>query len=291
MTAEFLSEALSFIDDELIEETDALRSKKKNYKSMWIKTLSAAACLCIALVAVIGAVNSDVFKGNGTLPTDSGEFLYGGGNFCTGVGGELLRYYVEITSWDDKGFYGVIKNSESDSGELQFGDEVRVRFSDDVEVMKRGEGRARYIPDEEDFPTGERVEVGGIVIDKTIGCSAGYELRAYYVGDITSSDTVVVRITEWNDSGFIGTKVGEYGKEVFYYVPETAVVEFTDNTRTEKAIDRGRTTLITLAPTEEDFPVGTIVEVSYEDSRIAKPTETVYYAERVWLFESADEVE
>lgn len=197
MTAEKLSYALCFLDDDIIEEADALRQRKKNYKSIWIKTLSAAACLCIVLMAVIGVINSELIFGRGGLPTGAGEYLYGAGYDYAG----------------------------------------------------------------EDF----------------------------WCGGSTYT-TVIVRIAEWNEGGFTGTLEGENGQQAFYYTNYTAVVEFTDDTRTETVVD-GTTTLITLAPTEEDFPIGTVVEVSYENSEQRGLTETVYIAEYVRLFESADNTE
>lgn len=192
MTAEVLSDALCFLDDDIIEETDALRTKKKNYKSIWIKCLSSAACLCIALVAVIGVVNSDYFYPpyKDILPPTGGyEYTYGSGY----AGGDTT-----------------LKGAEQ---------------------------------------------------------------------------TVLVRIAQWNENGFTGNLESEDGT----VCSNVAVVEFTEYTRTEKIIDGGTTTLVTPAPTEEDFPVGTVVEVSYENSDWSALDKTVYEALRVRLFESADE--
>lgn len=197
MTADKLSDALCFLDDDIIEEADALRQRKKNYKSIWIKTLSAAACLCIVLMAVIGVINSELLLGRGGLPTGSGEYLYGAG-----------YDYAEGDLW-----------------------------------------------------------CGG-----------------------STYTTVIVRIAEWNEGGFTGTLQGENGKEKVYYTSRTVVVEFTDDTRTEIVVN-DTTPIVTLAPTEEDFPVGTVVEVSYENSEQRGLTETVYIAEHVRLFKSAYDTE
>lgn len=191
MTAEVLSDALCFLDDDIIEETDALRTKKKNYKSIWIKCLSSAACLCIALVAVIGVVNSDYF-----YPPQRDGLLSSGYEYTYGA--------------------GVLDGDTALKGAEQ---------------------------------------------------------------------TVLVRIAQWNENGFTGNLESEDGT----VCSNVAVVEFTEYTRTEKIIDGGTTTLVTLAPTEEDFPIGTVVEVSYENSDWSALDKTVYEALRVRLFESADE--
>lgn len=401
MTAEFLSDALSCIDDDIIEETDALRHNNKNYKSIWIKILSAAACLCIALLAVISSVAQFELpsRGGDINNTEAEEYKYGGvygyaagvmnsveevtylevtewkkncfyalvlegenDTFSNGTrvkvkfdkniyvglnsnqesgelyyeqrrptqedfpvgsklyvvfnksrnsffnskadkvitalsiktvkssaplrgsGSMMTYYYVEITEWGKKEFNGIIKGSKYGTGELPFGKEVKVRFDGDILVKKEGEKGSCYIPDEDDFPVGSRVEV--LVNDnyapKFLGES---EIWIYSIGNPTSDQTAIVKITQWNENGFAGTLCGENGNLGLYYEPITAVVEFTGDTRTEEVNDRGTTTLITLAPTEEDFPVGTVVEVSYEESRMSKPNETEYFAERVWLFE------
>lgn len=415
MTAEKLSEALSFIDDDIIEETDALRKRKKNHKALWLRTLSAAACLCIALVAVFGTVqsfdlplrggkgeNNSAWAGTKgeTKPVD--EFNYGGtfgsvagsmsmtsseyavyleitewkrncfyalvlesGNeeltsgmkvkvkfdkniiyaqnySWNGVGDSFFEqgsptekvfpvgnklyvvfskvrnsffnskadkviraieihniknvpvergpngfliatYYVEITKWGKNEFTGIIKGSEGGSGELPLDKELTVKFDENIRVKKQGGKFENRIPTEDDFPEGSRVEV--LVNDynapKYLGKS---EMWISSISDLSMPQTVLVRIDKWNDKGFTGTLSGENGQQVFYYTNHTAVVEFTENTRTE-SYEKWGTTTISLAPTEDDFPVGTMVEVSYYKSAQKSIDETAYTAERIWLFE------
>ena len=415
MTVEKISDALLFLDDDIIEEADLLRAKKKNYKSIWIKCLSAAACLCIALVAVFGAVQNFDFplRGNGSNSTNNSswagtkgesqpvdEFKYGGGlgsvmgsmdlpddgvyleikewkRNCfyalvlsaksedlpngmmvkvkfskdimyadhpswNGLGdpfyedgiptekifpvgckvyvtfdkirnsflnskaqkvikancvyfhkGEIpvrgpdgfnrVTYYVEITKWGHKEFEGIIKGSDGNAGELPIGKEIRFKFDENIRVKKQGGKFENFISTEEDFPVGSRVEVlaNDYDVPKFLGTS---EMWIYSISDLNRPQTVLVRIDVWNDKGFTGTLSGENGQQAFYYTNHTAVVEFTDNTRTESHKKWGTTT-ISLAPTEEDFPVGTLVEVSYYESINKSMNETVYTAERIWLFE------
>lgn len=403
MNAEKISDALLFLDDDIIEEANTLRLKKKNYKSVWIRCLSAAACLCIVLVAVFGSVSQGVdmppAPGTGALRgEEKNEFLFGAGftggdasfrlpengvfleitewkkncfyalvlesesntfsngtkvkvkfdkdimyaerfscyrenGFCyeygrptekefsvgskvyvtfnkvrnsflnskadkvvrataifitnyvplRGPGGMMTNYYVEITKWGEKEFEGILKGAVDTEGILPFGEEVKVKFDDNILVKKEGEEGSRHIPDEDDFPVGTVVEVlvnGGNAPEYL----RESEVFIYSISSLSSYQSAIVRISQWSENGFSGELLGENGKLVYYYNSHKAIVEFTDNTRTEKDLGGG-TTLIALAPTEEDFPVGTIVEVSYEKSQRQSTSETVYSAYRVWLKE------
>ena len=169
MTAEKLSEALSFIDDDIIEETEALRSRKDrtDYKIIWLRCLSVAACLCIALVAVFaGAGKGDLpLRGNGISTNPTEEFKYGisdAGGMLMGVN-EGFWYYVEITEWEDDGFYGIIRGTECEGGIIPIGEKVKVKFADTVWIIKNTEESAQRtygrIPDENDFSVGSLIKV------------------------------------------------------------------------------------------------------------------------------------
>lgn len=405
MKAERLSDALSFLDDDIIEETQALRDKKRNYKSIWIKVLSVAACLCIALTAVIGSVGHCELplRGSDINATLAEEYKYGSGDWLGGfsyaagsmtpfnnavyleitewkrtyfyamvlegqnddfsngtrvkvkfdkniyvglssgqesgelyyehrrptqedfsVGSKLyvvfnksrnsflnskadkvinalsikavkssepLRgpgsmmtyYYVEITEWGKKEFEGIIKGSKESSGELPLDKEVTVKFDNNITVKKDGKKAENRIPTEADFPVGSRVEV--LLNDNNAPeFLSESEILIYSIGDIRTLQTVLVRIDEWNSGGFTGTLCGENGTLALHYTSHVTTVEFTENTRTETKINDA-TTRITLAPTEEDFPVGTIVEVSYKDFVKISAEERIYIADRIWLYE------
>lgn len=171
MTAEILSEALSFIDDELIEETDALRHKKKNYKSIWIKTLSAAACLCIALMAVVGSVAHFELplRGGDISGTLAEEYKYGSGDYVGGFFGYASGAmnsveevaYLEITEWKKNCFYGISIDGRNDA--FADGTHVKVNFNKTVYVrLTKDTGWTEYVnrmPTEEDFPIGSKVFV------------------------------------------------------------------------------------------------------------------------------------
>ncbi|MBQ7386084.1 MAG: hypothetical protein IJW04_06215 [Ruminococcus sp.] len=433
MKAENISDALNFLDDDIIEETERIRSKKKSYKSRWIKCLSAAACLCIALVAVFGIVpqfdsplrgndlnsaNNSSWAGTKGESQFVDEYKYGGGlgyvagsismpadgvyleitewkkncfyalvlgsenkeltngmkvkvklnktsEYCKysdgGVKIQLdgesagsksyywfgwdedsysqgrpveedfpvgtkvcvtfskirnsflnnkadkvitathlyeyrgetpargpgdtvrITYYVEITKWGKKEFEGIIKGTVDGVGGLPLGKEVTVKFDENIRVRKQGEKFENRVPTEEDFPVGTRVEV--LAVEKNEPQYLGKsEITIYSIGDLSMPQTVVVKIDEWNDNGFMGTFSGENGQQISYSVCNTAIVEFTEDTRMETRTRLG-TTIISLAPTEEDFPVGAMVEVSYKKSMQKSSDEIVYTAERVWLYE------
>lgn len=193
------------------------------------------------------------------------------------------NYYVEITKWGKNEFTGIIKGSEGNVGELPLDKEFTFKFDENIRVKKQGGKFENRIPAEEDFPLGSRVEVlvndydAPKFLDKS-------EIWIHSISDLSMPQTVLVRIDKWNDKGFTGTLQGENGQQALYYTNHNAVVEFTDKTRTE-SFEKWGTTTISLAPTEEDFPVGTLVEVSYCESINKSIYETVYTAQRIWLYE------
>ena len=138
MKAENISDALAFLDDDIIEETEIFRNRKKNYKTIWLRCLSAAACLCIALVAVFGALqyvpNSDFpLRGQGAGDNylkggDVEEYKYGGtfGTADSSVTFPKDGVYLEITEWKRNYFYALVLGSEND--DLTIGMKVKVKL-------------------------------------------------------------------------------------------------------------------------------------------------------------------
>jgi hypothetical protein len=53
MRQEIISEAMNYIDDDLIERTQTLRIKRKTKKSVWIGVGVAAACMCLVIAGEI----------------------------------------------------------------------------------------------------------------------------------------------------------------------------------------------------------------------------------------------
>lgn len=172
MTAEKLSEALSFLDDDIIEEAEDLRSRKKDYKIIWLRCLSVAACLCIVLVAVLGVVQSDADLGYSDLPLKGGDISsednkYGGYRGTLGFGAGAVSYvgevaYLEITEWKGNCFYATAIEGKNDA----FDDGVKVKvkfFSEWVWVEKKTYSDLmmyeRKIPSAEEFPVGSKVFV------------------------------------------------------------------------------------------------------------------------------------
>ncbi len=200
-----------------------------------------------------------------------------------GPGSMMTYYYVEIKEWDKDSFKGIIKGSENNVGEIPLDNEVTVCFDGKIVVRKEGEKLQYRKPTPEDFPVGNRVKVlvNDMYAPQYLGQS---EIWISSIGDLTELQTAVVRIEEWNDKGFEGTLQGENGQSKFYYTSHNVTVKFTDETRM-KSFDNKGTTTISLAPTEEDFPVGSVVEVSYNEAVQKTDGETVFIAERVWRYE------
>ncbi len=196
-----------------------------------------------------------------------------------------VTYYVEINKWEADGFKGIIKGSEHNIGVLPLDKEVKVRFKDPILVTTFDEKGELGTPAEEDFPAGTRVKV--ITNESDVPHMLGEtEMWIYSIGKITANQTVLVKIDKWNENGFTGTLCGENGQWAVYDEPQKAVVEFTDTTLLETLLDEG-TKRLSSAPTEDDFPVGTVLEVRYEESVRESADKTVYTAERLWLYKDS----
>ena len=77
MTSEKLCDALGFLDDDIIEETNRLRCKKSKGKRAIISAVSIAACLCIGFFALHGVMNSELavgIDGVGKVPAEDATF-------------------------------------------------------------------------------------------------------------------------------------------------------------------------------------------------------------------------
>lgn len=170
MTAEKLSEALSFLDDDIIEETEALRSRKDrtDYKIIWLRCLSVAACLCIALVAVFaGAGKGDLpLRGNGISTNPTEEFKYGASGADSTVMFSAQSVdevaYLEITEWKGSCFYATAIEGKNDA--FDDGAKVKVKFNPEWVWVRRNADLGWYeyknkIPSAEEFPVGSKVFV------------------------------------------------------------------------------------------------------------------------------------
>ena len=201
-----------------------------------------------------------------------------------GPGDRSVYYYVEIQEWDKESFKGVLKGSEDNKGVIVLDIELTFHFDENIVVKKEGEKPQCRKPTEEDFSVGSRVKVliNDMHATQILGES---EVWTVFIGDLTETQTAVVKIDEWNDKGFEGTLQGENGKWIYNDASRVPVaVKFTDETRME-SYDKKGTTIISLAPTEEDFPAGSVVEVSYNEAVQKSDSETVFIAERVWRYE------
>ena len=196
-----------------------------------------------------------------------------------------VTYYVEISKWEAEGFKGIIKGSEHNLGKLPVDKEVTVRFNSPILVTTFSEKGELGIPTEEDFPEGTRVKV---VTDDFNAPHMLNESEIWIssIGKITTNQTILVRIDKWNQGGFTGTLCGENGQWAVYDKSQTAVVKFTDKTLLEEVLDEG-TRRLSSAPTEDDFPVGTVMEIRYEKSARQSEDKTAYTAERLWFYKDS----
>ena len=227
MKAERLSDALSFLDDDIIEETQALRDKKRNYKSIWIKVLSAAACLCIALTAVIGSVGHCELplRGSDINATSAEEYKYGSGDWLGGfsyAAGSMTPFnnavYLEITEWRTY-FYAMVLEGQND--DFSNGTRVKVKFDKNIYVgLSSGQesGEIYYEqrrPTQEDFSVGSKLYV---VFNKSrnsfLNSKADKVINALSIKAVKSSEPLrgpgsmmtyyYVEITEWGKKEFEG---------------------------------------------------------------------------------------
>lgn len=198
---------------------------------------------------------------------------------------DRVTYYIEIAKWEAEGFKGIIKGSEHNLGKLPLDKEVTVRFDSPILVTTFSEKGELGIPTEEDFPEGTRVKV---VTDDFNAPHMLNESEIWIssIGKITTNQTILVRIDKWNQGGFTGTLCGENGQWAVYDKSQTAVVKFTDKTLLEEVLDEG-TRRLSSAPTEDDFPVGTVMEIRYEKSARQSEDKTEYTAERLWLYKDS----
>lgn len=183
MNAEKLSDALNYLDDDILEEAQAFRSRRKSKKTVWIRALAAVACLCIAFVGVHGVMNSELFIG----PDRGAEFTSGSGDSDIKYSGEkvtlegtsalpttgaLCLCYAEITEWGEDGFYAEVAHCEPDDSRLKEGTRVMVCFEDELTFTKNKNGTLQYydlyIPDEADFEAGSLLR---IELCRVEGCS------------------------------------------------------------------------------------------------------------------------
>lgn len=205
MRCDKIHDALNYLDDDLVESVNALRTGEKLRKIHWLRWVSLAACLCIAAAGLylawpymfytyeecipednfadIGSSvsggytdNAGEIIGNSSKQTEANNSQKSAGEETDALHGgsdESLKVYlayVKIESWQEGGFSGSIVEEpsagETDPGVLKSGDTVVVKFSDDILIVMPG-GASGYA---KDVPDSEDFPVESVVGIEFTGC-------------------------------------------------------------------------------------------------------------------------
>lgn len=174
MNIDNLHDALNLLDDELIEEVDKLRTKRKRRKNLSVRWLSLAACFCVAIIGLYALSNlgvwqfgaskdsacvenakEDLVEDNSTAEQDAFDDSVGDvGTKTESISdstgssentSEQPSVLVEITEWTEDGFDGVVTGIV-DTTIFEIGEKVKVQFGETVYTEK-------------DFPVGSVVRV------------------------------------------------------------------------------------------------------------------------------------
>ncbi len=211
MKQEQIHDALNLLDDDMIETVEALRDKEglneelilersrsqKMQKSLWIKYMSVAACLCVVVLGMLawqhyrinilnndtcdgvgntigndedleGMINSDGLTGgpsqglDGVVPdgTAPDGTLDGAVDGSVSLG-ELPSVLVRIDEWQENGFKGRVAGIV-DTDIFAEGTKIRVIFNENISVGIEINGGMKFetgVPDKADFPIGSIVRV------------------------------------------------------------------------------------------------------------------------------------
>lgn len=165
MNIDNIHDALNLLDDDIIEEVDKLRNKgkqsrQKEKKTVWLKTVSIAACLCIVVCAyAFGKLGLDGYKMSSREDIVNEGILdeeYVNDSKETGSSEQKKSnepsVEVEIVSWEETGFTGTVKDS-TDTTMYVVGSTVTVKPNGDV--------------NKEAFPVGSQVIVKLLVQEKS----------------------------------------------------------------------------------------------------------------------------
>ncbi len=157
MNQDKIHDALNLLDDSMIEAVEKLRNKrkKKHFPMHWI---SAAACLCIAVVILFAAgkfshLPFDTQKEGAAKPENYNN-ITNAESGITEESKEIHSILVEITSWKGNGFTGTVAGI-LDTDIYAVGTELSVLFSDDISYFpKAGCISQEGAPTSTDFPIG-----------------------------------------------------------------------------------------------------------------------------------------
>ena len=182
MTPQQLHDALDYLDDELILETDRKRCRHRQNRQL-IRWLGAAACLAVFLVcgfmlknARFGSPDSVVPEHISGTPTQAGFTDVDGAPPTEAseadpqapVDGEMaaLRITALILHWEADGFIVHILDASND---LETNTSVYVVFNEDIHTsFQDSQPGYNGIPTTLDFPEGTMVDIEYTTIDNTV---------------------------------------------------------------------------------------------------------------------------
>ncbi|MBQ4284325.1 MAG: hypothetical protein IJB96_10415 [Lachnospira sp.] len=141
MKQELIMDALEFLDEDIIVETDELRQGKNVvkkphvFKWNYIALVAAAVCLCILGVSMItpgGNKSAGPAEDyNGGVKTDGCDMEH------DGELAESQRMLVRIDEWKTDGFYGTVVDNGG-QGSVMAGMCIAVEFNSDMRVDIEG---------------------------------------------------------------------------------------------------------------------------------------------------------
>lgn len=119
MSLDDMHDALNLLDDDMVEAVDALRSRKKKRKVHWVRWISLAACLCIAVISLYGVgrlfstQNDGAAEYVGEGNKNDNEMHYGNpeegeDQLTGGTGTATALVLLEIKTLEETGFTGEV---------------------------------------------------------------------------------------------------------------------------------------------------------------------------------------
>lgn len=142
--AEKLLDALTFLPDDLLEETDALRRKKRSHWKQWA---ALAACVCLAaglLLLMPGAQSADNGSGIGWIDPESGhdgaeDQQSAGSTVCVRATVDEIyedKLIVTLSPDSDPRQVTVLPDAMADIPDLSPGQAIRIFLKDPAQTQE-----------------------------------------------------------------------------------------------------------------------------------------------------------
>lgn len=175
MNPDKIHDALNMLDDDLIEEVNVLRIKKKKLNNRWVRRIAIAACLCIIIAGIFAANNLGILplggagnnKQQGEMSGNPEGISMVQENHSDAIGKELWEtaeypsVLVKIKGWQEDGFFGTVTGS-FDTDTFEVGEDIVVLYGENIgEEISIGDGTESEdgVPESMDFPVGSVVRV------------------------------------------------------------------------------------------------------------------------------------